>query len=200
MTLRPSLAGLNWSKIRALARQLAASEAAEALLSAVEEDLSSQEVADRLYAVYLLGCTIGGHPEHLDLLRQRVVPDPDWEVQEALAQAFDTYCAAIGYEAALPLIDAWLADEHHHARRAVSEGLRPWTSKRRAYFAAHPEEAIRRLAALRADPSEYARHSAGNALRDIRRTHAALVDAETATWNLADPRERFTYQRVQKAR
>lgn len=200
MTLRPSLAGLNWSKIRALAQQLAASEAAEALLSAVEADLSSQEVADRLYAVYLLGFTSGRHPEHLDLLRRRVVHDPSWEVQEALAQAFDEYCAAIGYEAALPLIDAWLADEHPNARRAVSEGLRPWTSKRRAYFAAHPEEAIRRLAALRADSSEYTRHSAGNALRDIRRAHAALVDAETATWNLADPREHFTYQRVLKAR
>lgn len=200
MTSRPSLAGLNWSKIRLLAQQLAASEAAEALLSAIDEDMSSQQVSDRLYAVYLLGFTIGRHPEHLGLLRRRVVPDPGWEVQEALAQAFDEYCAATGYEAALPVIDAWLADEHHNARRAVSEGLRPWTSKRRAYFAAHPEEAIRRLAALRADPSDYVRHSAGNALRDIRRTHAALVDAETATWHLADPREQFTYQRVLKAR
>jgi hypothetical protein len=35
-----------------------------------------------------------------------------------------------------------------------------------------------------------------NALRDIRRAHSQLVDAETATWNLADPREAFTYQRV----
>ncbi|HEX6777281.1 MAG TPA: DNA alkylation repair protein [Ktedonobacterales bacterium] len=200
MTSRPYLAGLNWSKIRLLAQQLAASEAAEALLSAIDEDLSSQRVSDRLYAVYLLGFTVGRYPEHLDLLRRRVVPDPGWEVQEALAQAFDEYCAATGYEAALPVIDAWLADEHHNARRAVSEGLRPWTSKRRAYFAAHPEEAIRRLAALRAGPSDYVRHSAGNALRDIRRTHAALVDAETATWNLADPREQFTYQRVLKAR
>jgi hypothetical protein len=40
------------------------------------------------------------------------------------------------------------------------------------------------------------RHSAGNALRDIHRTHPELVDGETATWNLDDPRERFTYERV----
>ncbi len=100
----------------------------------------------------------------------------------------------------MPIIDAWLADEHPNARRAASEGLRPWTSKRRAYFAQRPDEAIRRLAALRADPSEYVRHSAGNALRDIRRAHPALVDGETTTWNLDDPRERFTYERVLKAK
>ncbi len=199
MTSRPSLAGLNWTKIRALAQQMAASEASEALLSVIEDDLASQEVSARMYAVFLLGFTSGRHPEHLELLRRRVAPDPSWEVQEALAQAFDASCAAIGYEAALPVIDAWLADEQPNARRAVSEGLRPWTSKRRAYFAAHPQEAIRRLAALRRDPSDYARHSAGNALRDIRRSFPALVDAETATWNLDDPREQFTYQRVLKA-
>jgi 3-methyladenine DNA glycosylase AlkC len=87
-----------------------------------------------------------------------------------------------------------------NVRRAVSEGLRPWTSKTRAYFARHPEEAIRRLAALRGDASDYVRHSAGNALRDIRRAHAPLVDAATATWNLSDAREWYTYQRVLKAR
>jgi 3-methyladenine DNA glycosylase AlkC len=73
-------------------------------------------------------------------------------------------------------------------------------SKRRAYFARHPAEAIRRLSALRADPSAYVRHSAGNALRDIRRAHPALVDAATAGWNLADPAERFTCARVFRAR
>jgi hypothetical protein len=53
---------------------------------------------------------------------------------------------------------------------------------------------------LRADPSDYVRHSAGNALRDVRRGHPELVDAETATRNLADPREPFTYRRVLAAR
>jgi 3-methyladenine DNA glycosylase AlkC len=82
----------------------------------------------------------------------------------------------------------------------VSEGLRPWTSKGRRYFYERPVEAIRRLAALRADESEYVRHSAGNALRDIRRTYPEAVDAETATWEMDDPRVRFTYERVLKAR
>ncbi len=194
----PSLDGLKWSQIRALARQLASSEAAEALAQAAESELDDPDPAQRMLAVYLLGFTSGKHPERLALLRRRVPADPSWEVQEALAQAFDACCAAIGYEAALPTIDAWLADPQPNARRAVSEGLRPWTSKRRPYFAAHPEEAIRRLAALRADPSDYVRHSAGNALRDIRRAHPALVDAETATWNLYNPLEAFTYRRVLK--
>jgi hypothetical protein len=77
---------------------------------------------------------------------------------------FDACCASIGFEAALSSIDTWPADPQPNARRAVSEGLRPWTSKRRAYFAAQPAEAIRRLATLRLDPSDYVRHSAGNAL------------------------------------
>ena len=98
------------------------------------------------------------------------------------------------------MIDAWLADAQPNARRAVSEGLRPWTSKSRRYFYERPAEAIRRLAALRADESEYVRHSAGNALRDIRRAHPDLVDAETATWDMSDPLVRFTYERVLKAR
>jgi hypothetical protein len=153
-----------------------------------------------MLATYLIGYTAAARPEHLTLLRERIVPDPSWEVQEVLAQAFDAYCAAIGYDRALPTIDAWLADAHPNARRAVSEGLRPWTSNSRPFFAHRPSEAIRRLAALRADPSDYVRHSAGNALRDVRRAYPELVDAETATWDRSDPSIAFTYARVEKAR
>ena len=197
--LIPESENWNWARIRELAQKMAQTEGGKDLAAWAGDLLGARDVRDRVQAVFLLGFTSAEHPQRLEELRQRVPADPGWEVQEALAQAFDECCAAIGYEAALPLIDAWLADEHHHARRAVSEGLRPWTSKRRAYFAAQPAEAIRRLAALRRDPSDYVRHSAGNALRDIRRAHAALVDAETATWNLADPLEAFTYKRVLKA-
>jgi hypothetical protein len=84
-----------------------------------------------MFAVYLLGFTAGVRPGNLEVLREQVAPDPDWEVQEALAQAFDIYCAAVGYESALPAIDAWLADAQPNCRRAVSEGLRPWTAKSR---------------------------------------------------------------------
>jgi 3-methyladenine DNA glycosylase AlkC len=102
----------------------------------------------------------------------------------------------MGHEVTLLVIDAWLADPHPNARRAVSEGLRPWTAKRRAYFAAHPQEAITRLAALRRDTSNYVRHSAGNALRDICCRFPELVDAEAAQWDLDDPLVQFTYRRV----
>ncbi|HLV97817.1 MAG TPA: DNA alkylation repair protein [Ktedonobacterales bacterium] len=195
----PNSENWNWARIRELAQKMAQTEGGKDLAAVAGHVLGASDAKDRLLAVYLLGFTSAEHPERLEILRRRVPADPSWEVQEALAQAFDAYCAAIGYEAALPTIDAWLADPQPNARRAVSEGLRPWTSKRRAYFAAQPAEAIRRLAALRADPSDYVRHSAGNALRDIRRAHAALVDAETATWNLDDPLEAFTYKRVLKA-
>jgi hypothetical protein len=200
MLILPDVTALGWSKVRAVALQLAATEPAADLIAAATPLLDAPEAPRRQLAVFLLGFVSGQHPEILTLLRERVPHDPSWEVQEALAQAFDAYCAAAGYEAALPTIDAWLADPHPNARRAVSEGLRPWTAKRRTPFAREPREAIHRLAALRADPSEYVRHSAGNALRDIRRSYPALVDAETATWNLADARESFTHQRVLAAR
>ncbi|HEX9415057.1 MAG TPA: DNA alkylation repair protein [Ktedonobacterales bacterium] len=196
----PPLDGLGWSKIRALARELASSAPEDEVVAAALPLLDGGDPPHRMLGVYLMAFTAGARPANLANLRERVPADPSWEVQEALAQAFDAYCAALGYEAALPTIDAWLADAHPNARRAVSEGLRPWTSKSRVYFARRPAEAIRRLAALRQDPSEYVRHSAGNALRDIRRAHPALVDAETATWDLADPRQRFTYDRVLQAR
>jgi hypothetical protein len=195
----PPLDGLGWSKIRALGRELTSSNSAADVAETALLLLDSADATERMLGVYLLGFTSGSRPEHLDILHECAVPDPDWEAQEALAQAFDAYCAAVGYESALPVIDRWLADAHPNARRAVSEGLRPWTAKSRPYFARHPEEAIRRLAALKGDPSDYVRHSAGNALRDIRRTHAAQVDAETATWNLDDPPVGYTFARVLKA-
>jgi DNA alkylation repair enzyme len=195
----PSAEGLGWSKVRAVAKSLAGAGTPDEVAAVAERELGSEDTRHRMLAIYLLGFTAGARPANMATLRERAVPDPNWEAQEALAQAFDAYCAAIGYEAALPLIDAWLGDEQANARRAVSEGLRPWTSKSRRHFYARPAEAIRRLAALRADESEYVRHSAGNALRDIRRAHPDLVNAETATWDMNDPRVRFTYERVLKA-
>jgi hypothetical protein len=177
----PSLEGLGWSKVRAVATSLAATGTPDEVAAMAEQELDSEDTRRRMLAIYLLGFTAGTRSANLVTLRERAVPDPNWQVQEALAQAFDAYCAAVGYETALPVIDAWLAVTHANARRAVSEGLRPWTSKSRRYFYERPAEAIRRLAALRTDECEYVRHSAGNALRDIRRAHPEAVDAETAT-------------------
>lgn len=109
-----------------------------------------------------------------------------------LAQAFDRYCADTGYELALPVIEGWLADPNPNVRRAVTEGLRIWTSK--PYFRDHPEAAIKLLSQLRDDDSEYVRKSVGNALRDISRKHKALVKAELQQWEVSNKGIEQTYK------
>lgn len=135
----------------------------------------------RMYAVFLLG-HLSQEPDVLSFLRDDVSADSNWRVQEVLAKAFDDFCAVRGYEAALPVIDEWLSDSRPNVRRAVTEGLRIWTS--RPYFRDHLGDAIARLSKLRSDASEYVRKSVGNALRDISKKHPELVAAELRTWSL----------------
>ena len=135
----------------------------------------------RMYAVFLLG-HLSQDPDVLSFLRNEVSADSNWRVQEVLAKAFDDFCAVRGYEEALPVIDEWLSDTHPNVRRAVTEGLRIWTS--RPYFRDHPGDAVSRLSRLRGDSSEYVRKSVGNALRDISKKHPDLVAAELETWSL----------------
>lgn len=80
----------------------------------------------------------------------------------------------------LAVMDAWLKDKNPNKRSAVTEGLRVWTS--RPYFKEHPTEAIRRLAGLKEDRSEYVRKSVGNALRDISRNFPELIKNELNSW------------------
>lgn len=119
--------------------------------------------------VFLMGYAAHQKPEALDFLRNSVSAHKSWKVQETLAMAFDIHCRQIGYETALPLIRDWLEDDRANVRRAVSEGLRVWTS--RPYFKDHPGAAVELLAAHKADPSEYVRKSIGNALKDISKKH-----------------------------
>lgn len=135
----------------------------------------------RMYAVFLLG-HLSQESDVLSFLRDDVSADSNWRVQEVLAKAFDDFCAVRGDEAALPVIDEWLSDSRPNVRRAVTEGLRIWTS--RPYFRDHPGDAIARLSKLRSDASEYVRKSVGNALRDISKKHPELVAAELRTWSL----------------
>ena len=118
----------------------------------------------RMYSVFLFGY-LSEQDDVLAFMRDEVSKDNNWRVQEVLAKAFDEFCKKIGYEKALPVIDEWLKNNNPNTRRAVTEGLRIWTS--RPYFKDNPNEAIRRIAALKEDTSEYVRKSAGNALRDI---------------------------------
>ena len=135
----------------------------------------------RMYGVFLFGY-LSEDKEILDFMKKEVSKDENWRVQEVLAKSFDEYCRKIGYEQALPVIDEWLGDVHPNTRRAVTEGLRIWTS--RTYFKEHPEEAIKRIATLKEDSSEYVRKSVGNALRDISKKYPKLIQEELDTWNM----------------
>lgn len=147
----------------------------------------------RMYAVFLLG-HLSQEPDVLSFLRDDVSADSNWRVQEVLAKAFDYFCAVRGYEAALPVIDEWLSDSRPNVRRAVTEGLRIWTSQ--PYFRDHPGDAVSRLSRLRGDSSEYVRKSVGNALRDISKKHPDLVAAELRTWSLETTEVVQVYRRA----
>ena len=146
----------------------------------------------RMLATFLLGKLSAKSKESFTFLRKRVSLDQDWRVQEILAQAFDQYCKDRGYEKSFPVIEDWLADANPNVRRAVTEGLRIWTT--RDYFREHPKVAIQLLSRLRADESEYVRKSAGNALRDISRKHKELIRTELQSWDTSDKHVLQTYK------
>ena len=135
----------------------------------------------RMYGVFLFGY-LSEQDDVLTFMRDEVSKDDNWRVQEVLAKAFDEFCKKIGYEKALPVIDEWLKNNNPNTRRAVTEGLRIWTS--RPYFKDNPNEAIRRIAALKEDSSEYVRKSVGNSLRDISKKFPELIKMELSSWKL----------------
>lgn len=128
----------------------------------------------------------------LSFLENEVIHHSNWRVHEVLAMAFDSYCKSIGYEQALPIIQQWLKSDNDKQRRAVTEGLRVWTS--RPFFKDYPKAAIELLSALKADPSEYVRKSVGNALRDISKKNPELIRVEIENWDLTDKRIAQVYK------
>ena len=149
----------------------------------------------RMYAVFLFG-HLSDSEEILAFMRDEISKDENWRVQEVLAKAFDEFCKKIGYEQALLTIDEWLKNGTANAKRAVTEGLRIWTN--RPYFKDNPDEAIRRLASLKEDESEYLRKSVGNALKDISKKFPNLVKAELASWDLDSKESLQTYKFASK--
>ena len=135
----------------------------------------------RMYSVFLFG-HLSSYEEFLIFMRDEVSKDENWRVQEVLAKAFDEFCKQTGYEKSLPVIDEWLQNSNPNVRRAVTEGLRIWTS--RPYFKDNPDEAIKRIATLKEDSSEYVRKSVGNALRDISKKFPELVKEELDGWDI----------------
>ncbi len=149
----------------------------------------------RMYGVFLLG-HLSDDDEILKFMRDEVSKDDNWRVQEVLAKAFDEFCKKIGYEKALLIIDEWLENENPNTRRAVTEGLRIWTS--RPYFKENPNEAIERLVNLKEDSSEYVRKSVGNALRDISKKFPELIKAELNSWKLESKEINQVYKLASK--
>ena len=149
----------------------------------------------RMYAVFLFG-HLSDSEEILTFLRDQVSKDENWRVQEVLAKAFDEFCKKVGYEQALLTIDEWLKNSNANAKRAVTEGLRIWTN--RPYFKDNPNEAIRRLASLKEDESEYLRKSVGNAIKDISKKFPNLVKSELDSWDLDSKEAMQTYKFASK--
>lgn len=146
--------------------------------------------------VFLFGYAAHQNTDALSFLKSTVSQHDSWKVQEILAMAFDNHCKIIGYGAALPVIQEWLDSDCANVRRAVSEGLRVWTS--RPYFRDHPQVAIDLLAAHKSDASEYVRKSIGNAIRDISKKYGELVFAELSTWDLSSKEIRQVYKLASK--
>jgi hypothetical protein len=184
---RDQLIGMHWSAIR---------QAARAFLAQPQPDAFEQAAATythpawevRSFALALLGGLAGRDPRALAFLFERCGDDPAWQANEALAMAFDDYCAVVGYEQAIPVMCLWLQAPQANLRRAVSEGLRPWTAGKRRVFAGNPQLAIEMLGMLKDDPSRYVQESVGNALRDICRKHFELVLAALRAWLAEQPR------------
>ena len=134
------------------------------------------------FGVFIMGLIANKCKKAYEFLKKEVCKNPSWQVQEFLAMAFDNYCKNTGYENSLKIIDEWLNNENENNRRAVTEGLRIWTS--RPYFKENPKEAIKLLSKHKTDKSEYVRKSAGNALKDISKAHPELIKAELKKWQL----------------
>lgn len=149
----------------------------------------------RMYSVFLFGY-LSEQDDILDFMRDEVSKDDNWRVQEVLAKAFDEFCKQTGYEKSLPIIDDWLQNNHPNVRRAVTEGLRIWTS--RPYFKENPNEAIKRIATLKEDSSEYVRKSVGNALRDISKKFPELIKIELDSWKSESKEIKQVYKLASK--
>ncbi|WP_028896318.1 DNA alkylation repair protein [Prevotella sp. HUN102] len=150
----------------------------------------------RMLATTILGRLAATNDEALGFLKEQVSIDENWRVQEMLAKAFDGVCKHRGYEMSLPLIKEWMNSDNPNVVRAVTEGLRIWTS--RPFFKENPSVAIALISKHKAHESEYLRKSVGNALRDISKKHAELIRKEVQQWDLNNPKVLFTYKLAAK--
>ena len=147
-------------------------------------------------AVFLCGYIAAERADALSFLKNTVSLNPSWKVQEVLAMAFDAFCKANGYKESVPIMREWMNSDNANTRRAVTEGLRIWTS--RPYFKDEPEKAIELIASLKDDESEYVRKSVGNSLRDMSKKCPDLVKTELLNWDLSSKRVSQVYKLASK--
>lgn len=151
----------------------------------------------RMLATMILGRLATEDNNALCFLKERISTDENWRVQEMLAKAFDEVCNHRGYEMSLPLIEEWLEENNNpNVIRAVTEGLRIWTS--RPFFKENPSVAIALISKHKAHESAYLRKSVGNALKDISKKHRELIQQEVQQWDLSNPQVMFTYKLATK--
>ena len=151
----------------------------------------------RMLATMILGRLATEDNNALCFLKERISTDENWRVQEMLAKAFDEVCKHRGYEMSLPLIEEWLEENNNpNVIRAVTEGLRIWTS--RPFFKENPSVAIALISKHKAHESAYLRKSVGNALKDISKKHCELIRLEVQQWDLSNPQVMFTYKLATK--
>ena len=150
----------------------------------------------RMLATTVLGRLATTNDDALYFLKEQVSTDENWRVQEMLAKAFDEVCKRRGYEMSLSLIEEWINDDNPNVVRAVTEGLRIWTS--RPFFKENPSVAIALIARNKAHESEYLRKSVGNALRDISKKFPELIKIELSRWKLESKEIKQVYKLASK--
>ena len=171
-------------------------ETLENCFSLANEFYKSKQFQVQELGVFLFGYIANKSENALHFLKEAVSQNEDWRVQEILAMAFDSFCKANGYEQSIPVIEEWLSFEYANTRRAVTEGLRIWTS--RPFFKEHPEKAIALISSLRNDESEYVRKSVGNSLRDISKKFPELIKEEVSSWNISTKQVMQVYKLASK--
>ena len=62
----------------------------------------------------------------------------------------------------------------------------------------NPDEAIKRIAALKEDSSEYVRKSVGNSLRDISKKFPELIKEELGSWDVKSKEVQQVYKLASK--
>ena len=178
------------------ADQIFSAYSKEQCLNFAFEWFKSKDYQVRMLATTMLGRLANEDNNALCFLKEQVSKDSNWRVQEMLAKAFDEVCRCRGYERSVPLIEEWINDNNPNVIRAVTEGLRIWTS--RPFFKEHPTMAITLISKHKENESEYLRKSVGNALKDISKKHTNLVQQEVLKWDLSNPRILFTYKLASK--